>query len=151
LLEVLSRRVGRPELRDELGNGEPGAAVSSSAAGPALVDLRPGLDGGLPVGEDPAVARAVRVATPTAWVDVVAPQGIEAETAGALAGRLVAALTDGDFHALSVDLPVHRLVIHPVHPHARPPRFLAVVGGPERPGLLGCRAEQAARTLREAS
>jgi hypothetical protein len=157
LLEVLSRRVGRPEGRQEPEDGEPGVAVPASAAGPALVDLRPVLDGPPPGGGDSAVARAVRVATPTAWVDVIAPPGIEAESVGALAGRLVAALADGeaagaaDLHALSVDLPAHRLVIHPVHPYARPPRFVAVVGGPERPGLLGRRAERAARTLREAS
>jgi hypothetical protein len=157
LLEVLSRRVGCPEARDNVGNGEPRAAAPASATGPALVDLRPGLDGGPPGGGDSAVAHAVRVVTATAWVDVVAPRGIDVEAAGALAGRLVAALADGeavgaaDLRTLSVDLPAHRLVIHPVHPHARPPRFVAVVGGPERPGLLGRRAERAARMLREAS
>jgi hypothetical protein len=52
---------------------------------------------------------------------------------------------------VSVDLPAHLLVIQPIYPHASPPRFVAVVGGSESPGLLGLRAERAARTLREAS
>jgi hypothetical protein len=97
------------------------------------------------------------VETPTAWVDVVAPPEIDAEPVGMLAARLVTALADGEvagaaeLHTLNVELSAHRLVIQPGRPDARPPRFVAVVGGPERPGLLGRRAERAARALREAS
>jgi hypothetical protein len=157
LLEVLSRRVGHPERREESGNGGPGVAVPVSVTGPALVDLRAGAQGPPPGAEDPAIASTVRVETPTAWVDVVASPQVEAEPVGMLAARLVTALADGEvagaaeFHTLSVELSAHRLVIHPIHLDARPPRFVAVVGRPERPGLLGRRAEQAARTLREAS
>ncbi|HWC03131.1 MAG TPA: hypothetical protein VHF87_10180 [Methylomirabilota bacterium] len=157
LLEVLSRRVGRPEEGEEPGDGEPGGPLPSSAAGPALVDLRPALAHLAPPEEDAAARRTVRVVTPTAWFDVVAPQGIEAEPVGRLAGRLVAALADGgaagaaDLHTLHVEFPAHRLAIHPVHPHTSPPRFVAVVGGLEPRGLLGRRAEQFARELREVS
>jgi hypothetical protein len=75
---------------------------------------------------------------------------------GELAGRLLAAIAaDGGrtcaLHALNVNLRTHRLMVQPVRLDARPPRFVAVVGGPERPGLLGRRAERAARALREAS
>jgi hypothetical protein len=157
LLEVLSRRVGRPDGAEEPRGGEPGAAAPTSAAGPALVDPRPAPEGAPTRGGDPAVAGPVRVTTPTAWVDVVAPPGIGIEAVGALAGRLMAALADGEaagaaeLGALNVELPAHRLVIHPIDPRACPPRFVAVVGGSEPPGLLGRRAERAARTLREAS
>ena len=157
LLEVLSRRVAHPDGRDHPAGVVPGVVLPSSAAGPALVDLRPAAERLAPRGDDPAVRSAVRVKTPSAWVDVVAPHGTDAEPLGALAGRLVGALIDGetagaaDLHSLSVDLPAHQLVIQPIHPHASPPRFVAVVGGSESPGLLGLRAERAARTLREAS
>jgi hypothetical protein len=157
LLEVLSRRVAHPDGRDHTEGVEPGMVFPWSAAGPALVDLRPEPAGLPPRDDDPALRSAVRVTTPSAWVDVVAPPGTDAESLGALAGRLVGMLIDGDpagavdLHSLSVDLPAHRLVIRPVHPHASPPRFVTVVGGSEPPGLLGLRAERAARTLREAS
>jgi hypothetical protein len=157
LLEVLSRRVAHPDGREHAECIEPGVVLPSSAAGPALVDLRPAPVHPASRGDDPAVRFAIRVRTPSAWVDVVGPHGTDAESLGALAGRLVGALIAGetagaaDLHSLSVDLPAHQLVIHPIHPHASPPRFVAVVGGSEPPGLLGLRAERAARTLREAS
>jgi hypothetical protein len=153
LLEVLSQRVARLEGREEPTHGGPGVAVPASPDGPAPTDIGPAPEGPPPVAGGPTGACTVRVETPMAWVDVVASPEIEAEYVGTLAGRLLAALADAtaDFHTVSVDLPAHRLVIHPVHPHARPPRVAAVVGGLERPGLLRCRAERAACVLRDAS
>jgi hypothetical protein len=157
LLEVLSSRLARPEASEEPTATEPGVALPASVRGPALVDLHPAPPGPPPDAAEPAVARAVRVETPAAWVDVVAPPEIEAESMGMLTGQLVAALGVGEaagaatFHVVSVDLASHRVAIHPVQPDARPPRVVAVVGGRERPGRLGRRAERAARALRAAS
>jgi hypothetical protein len=113
------------------------------------------------VGDDPAptipdisASRATRVETSTATIDVLAPDGMEATALGELAGRLLAAISQTAAaapDALSVDLGLHCLMVHPVHPDARPPRFVAVLGGRERSGLLGRRTEQAARALRAAS
>jgi hypothetical protein len=133
LLEVLSGRVVPGAIR-----GTPDTA--SEDASPTIPDI--------------TVSGATRVETPTAIVAVLAPDGVEASAMGELAGRLLAAISTADgpvFDSLSVDLGPHRLMVHPVHPDARPPRFVAVVGGRERPGLLGRRAEHAARALREAS
>ena len=136
LLEVLSARV----VPD--GGGSAAAAQASDAAPAAVVDT--------------PVAGAVRVETPGAILDVLAPAGIAVAPFGQLAGRLLAAIAadgggPGVFDTLSVNLGTHRLMVHPVKPLARPPRFVAVVGGTERPGLLGRRAERAARALRAAS
>ena len=72
-----------------------------------------------------------------------------------LAGRLLAAIADEGagriLHTLSVDLRDRRLMVHPVSPYVRPPRFVAMVGGQDLPGALGRRAERAARALREVS
>ena len=133
LLEVLSARVVPGAIR-----GTPDAAGEDA---PATIP-------------DIAVSGATRVETPAAIVDVLAPDGVGAAAMGELAGRLLAAISAADGpvpDSLSVDFGPHRLMVHPVHPDARPPRFVAVVGGPERPGLLGRRTEQAARALREAS
>lgn len=124
------------------GGGSAAAAHASDAAPTAVVDT--------------SVTGAVRVETPGAMLDVLAPAGIAAAPIGDLAARLLTAMaTDGGgpgaFDTLSVNLGTHRLMVHPVQPFARPPRFVAVVGGAERPGLLGRRAERAARMLREAS
>jgi hypothetical protein len=133
LLEVLSARVVPGAIR-----AMPAAAGDDA---PATIS-------------DVATSCATRVETPAAIVDVLAPDGVGAAAMGELAGRLLAAIAAADGpvpDSLSVDLGPHRLMVHPVHPDARPPRFVAVVGGPERPGLLGRRTEQAARALREAS
>jgi hypothetical protein len=135
LLEALSARVVP-------GRGGSEAAAPASDAAPAAVDA--------------SVAGAVRVAVPGATLDVITPAGIAAASVGGLAGRLLDAIAaDGGgpdaLHALSVDLDTFRLMVHPVDPNSSPPRFVAVVGGPERPGLLGRRTERAARALREAS
>lgn len=76
------------------------------------------------------------------------------ELTGRVSDLAAIAADDGGgpaLHTLSIDLGAHRLMVHPVHADARRPRFVAVVGGSERPGLLGRWAERAARTLREAS
>jgi hypothetical protein len=134
LLEVLSTRV----VPGPLG-GDPAAGRSSAA----------------PVTREIGVSEAVRVETPAARVDVLAPADVAAPPLGELAGRLLAALGeeggDGAVRILGVDLGSHRLIVHPVPGHGRPPRFVALVGGPELPGLLGRRAERAARTFREVS
>jgi hypothetical protein len=136
LLEVLSARVVPDVGRSEA------AAQASDAASAAAVDT--------------SVAGAVRVETSGAMLDVLAPAGLAAASMGQLAGRLLAAIAadgggPGVFDTLTVNLGTHYLMVHPVQPLARPPRFVAVVGGAERPGLLGRRAERAARALREAS
>jgi hypothetical protein len=80
---------------------------------------------------------------------------VDAAALGELAGRTLAAIpAAGDrlvLDSLCIDVGAHRLMVHPVHPDARPPRFVAVVGGPERAGLLGRRTARAARAIREAS
>lgn len=132
LLEVLSARVVPGPIRGK-------ADAAREDATPALEVL---------------VSGATRVATPAAIIDVLAPDGVPAAATGELAGRLLATVAAAEGPALdtlSVDLGSHRLMVHPVHPNARPPRFVAVVGAPDRPGLLGRRTERAARALREAS
>jgi hypothetical protein len=100
------------------------------------------------------VADTVRVETTAASVDVLAPAEIAAEPVAELAGRFLAAIADGEdreLHALAVDLGPYRLLVRPIHPRARPPRFVAMVGGAELPGLLGRRGEQVVQKLREVS
>jgi hypothetical protein len=133
LLEALSERV------------VPGPASEARAGRPDTP----------PAGSEVAIAGAVRIETTAATLDVLAPAGADLQLLSALAGRLLAAIGDGG-HArarrtLGVDLGAARLMLHPVHPDARPPRFVMVVGGVEPSGLLGRRAERVALTLREAS
>jgi hypothetical protein len=133
LLEVLSGRAahGMPDVGTDAPERQAGRAV-----------------------HEPAVSGVVRVETPAASLDVDAPAGIDAVGCGELAGRVLAAVfDDGDDRALRVvvDVGGQRLLVHPVHPEARRPRYVVVVGGSEPPGLLGLRAERAARALRAAS
>ncbi len=134
LLEVLSARV----VPGPLGVEASGAGSDDALAAQEL-----------------RVSDAVRVETPAATLDVLAPSAVDAEPLGELAGRLLQAIAedadDRTPHTLSVDLGSHWLMVHPVHPSVRPPRFVAVVGGREAPGLLWRRAERAARELRAAS
>jgi hypothetical protein len=133
LLEVLSGRAAH-------GMPDAGADAPERQAGRAV--------------HEPAVSDVVRVETPAASLDVDAPTGTDAVACGELAGRVLAAVVDdGGDRALRivVDVGERRLVVHPVHPEARRPRFVVVVGGSEPPGLLGRRAERAARALRAAS
>jgi hypothetical protein len=96
------------------------------------------------------------VETPAAALEVFAPAGFAAVSVGERVGRWLAALA-GDrgglesLQELTVDLRAHRVVIQPVHPAGHSRRFVAVVGGPQSPGLLGRRAERAARASRMAS
>jgi hypothetical protein len=133
LLEVLSARA----VPGPLG----GPPAEAPAMAPAAVEV--------------SISDAVRVETPAATVDVLAPAGLDAALVGGLACRLIGAIADAggddELEALTVDLGAHRLMVCPVRADTRPPRFVAVVGGPERPGLLGRRTERAARALREAS
>jgi hypothetical protein len=99
---------------------------------------------------------AVRVETPLATLGVFAPAAVSAVGVGEFVGRLLAALAAVDVgpfvpDSLSVDLGTHRLMVRPVQSLATPPRFVAVVGEAERPGLLGRRVERAAQAFREAS
>ncbi len=133
LLEVLSGRAvaGMPETDTDAPARHPGRGVY-----------------------EPAVSDTVRVETPAASLDVDAPAGVDAAACGELAGRVLATVfDDGGDHALRVvvDVGGRRLTVHPVHAEARPPRYVVVVGGAEPPGLLGRRAERAARALRAAS
>jgi hypothetical protein len=134
LLEVLSARVAPGPIR---GTDDPG----SEPAAPASLDVE--------------LSGATRVETPSAILEVFAPAGVDAAALGELAGRTLAAIpAAGDrlvLDSLCIDVGAHRLMVHPVHPDARPPRFVAVVGGPERAGLLGRRTARAARAIREAS
>jgi hypothetical protein len=133
LLEVLSERVVPGPI-----SGEPNAGSEGVSAGTL----------------DASVSGATRVETATAIVNVLAPDRVPATPIGELAGRLLAVvLAPGGpaLESLTVDLGPYHVMVHPVHPDARPPRFVAVVGGGERPGLLGRRTERAARALREAS
>jgi hypothetical protein len=133
LLEVLSGRVAPGSI-----SGEPDARGESVAS--AVPDA--------------GVSGATRVETATVIVDVLTPDGAQAAPIGELAGRLVAVvLAPGGpaLESLTVDLGSHRLMVYPVQPDARLPRFVAVVGGRDLPGLLGRRTERAARALREAS
>jgi hypothetical protein len=96
------------------------------------------------------------VETPAATLDVLAPAGVAAPSLGELVGRLLTAIVaDGGGwmtpDSLSIALDAHRVVVQPVSQNASPPRFVVVVGGTERPGLLGRRTERAARALREVS
>jgi hypothetical protein len=98
----------------------------------------------------------VHVETSAAALEVFAPAEVDAVPVGELVGRLLAALAaDGGgletLQDLTVSLGACRLAVHPVHPAGHPPRFVLVVGGSESPGLLGRRAERAARALRVAS
>jgi hypothetical protein len=133
LLEVLSGRAVPGPI-----SGEPDAASASATS----------------AATDASVSGATRVESGVAIVDVLTPDGIQAPPMGELAGRLLAViLAPGGpaLESLTVELGSHRLMIHPVQPDARPPRFVGVVSGRELPGLLGRRTERAARALREAS
>lgn len=134
LLEVLSTRAVP---------GPPGDDASARGSGDAR-ELR-----------ETRASDPVRVETPAASLDVLAPSGVDAAPVAKLAGRLLAAIAGEGagrtLHTLSVDLQDRRLTVHPVNPHVRPPRFVAVVGGPDLPGALGRHAERAARALREVS
>ena len=133
LLEVLSGRAvaGMPEIGTGAPERQPGRGVY-----------------------EPAVSETVRVETPAASLDVDAPASVDAAACGELAGRVLATVfDDGGDRALRVvvDVGGRRLTVHPVHAEARPPRYVVVVGGAEPLGLLGRRAERAARALRAAS
>jgi len=132
LLEVLSSRV----LPDATGEARPGAP--GTEAPPEI-----------------PVSGAVHVETPAATLDVVASSGADAEALGELSGWLLAAIADDGHdparYTLALDLGASRLMVHLVRADARPPQFVAVVGDAEPRGLLGRRAERAARTLRQAS
>jgi hypothetical protein len=133
LLEVLSARV---------------------VPGPFSFDVRASGSSDSPETREVGVAEGVRVETSAATVDVLGPAEIAGRRLGELAGRVLAAIAernDGTLEALSIDLGTHRLVVHPVLPDARPPRYVAVLGSSRAPGLLGRRSEQAARALRAAS
>ena len=130
LLEVLSARV------------VPGPRGSGDAPVP-------------PAPVESLASAAVRIETPVARLDVLAPAGVAAASVGELVGALLAAIAGESrepvAHTIGVDLGAHRLVVEAVHPDARPPRFVAVVGGAEPPGLLGRRTERTVRALREVS
>jgi hypothetical protein len=133
LLEVLSARVVPGPLGVEASAAESGDGLAA--------EIR--------------VTDAVRVETSAATLDVLAPTAADAESLGELAGRLLQAIAEDDDDrmpvTLSVDLEARRLMVHPVLPSGRPPRFVAVVGTGEAPGLLWRRAKRAARALRAAS
>jgi hypothetical protein len=148
MLAAAARRPGAAALLEVL------SARAAAGSGPRA-EGTVGEANGVSVPREIRLLDAVRVDAPAASVEVLAPADVDAQSVGELTGRLLAALViDGDdrgLRSLGVDLGAHRLVMHPIHPIGRPPRFVAVVGGAELPGLLGRRAAHAAQALREAS
>jgi len=170
------KRVERLSLHDSAGvivltplDGSILAAASGRPGAAALLEILsmravPGRGGRPADAVTPAAridvevtgAHPIPVETVSARFDVCAPGNVPAFVIGEFAGHLISAIADdgaglGTLHSLSVIIDTQRLVIHPVYPAARPPRFVAVVGGPEPSGLLRRRAEHVARALREAS
>src|SRR5262249_33418312 len=147
ILAAASRRRGALALLEILSTRaapRSGGQASDAMASPGSAEV------------DAMGSRPVHVETPSARFDVFAPDDFPAAVIGELAGHLLSAIVADEggletLHSVTVSLGPQRLAIRPVHPAARPPRFVAVVGGPEPSGLLGRQAERVARGLREAS
>jgi hypothetical protein len=147
-----------------------GAVLATASRRPGGVALLEALSARLVAGDGAASAEApdasgatavsaqsgVQVETSAATLEIFAPSEVAVTAVGQLIGRLLAALAvDGigpeTLQDLAVSLRAHRVAVQPVHSATRPPRFVVMVGETRCPGLLGRRAERAARAVRIAS